>query len=98
MKLFKFIIVLLIWSGGFLLGTTYNINTPKMDLPEEYKLINTDTPIIGYYDKDSILHIEFDNKIKFEWEGLEKDIPNDGIRELQLTTEGNTIYLDPVDK
>ncbi len=89
--------IFLLCCAIFLLGTMHKDNT-KIDLPEESKLISTDTPIIGYFDKDSILHIEFDNRIRFEWEGLERDIPNDGIRELQLTTEENIIYLDSVDK
>ena len=36
----------------------------KIDLPEEYKLIDKYTPLQGYYDKDSILHIEFNHKYK----------------------------------
>lgn len=97
MKQLLTIIGLLI--AGFLmgLGILYTIQ-PKINLPEEYKNINPSTPILGYFDKDSILHIEFDNNIKFEWEGLERDIPKDGIRTLQLTTEENIIYLNPVDE
>lgn len=70
----------------------------KINLPEEYKLISNKTPIKGYFDKDSILHIEFDNSIQFKWEGLEKDIPQDGDKELNLSTNENIIYLNPVDK
>jgi len=39
-----------------------------------------------------------DNSIQFKWEGLESDIPQDGIRQLQLTTNENTVYLNPVDE
>ena len=71
---------------------------PKINLPEEYKMIDKSTAIQGYFDKDSVLHIEFDNSIQFKWEGLEKDIPKDGIQQLQLTTNENTVYLNPVDE
>ena len=77
---------------------TNDLKQPKINLPEEYKLINKSTAIQGYFDKDSVLHIEFDNSIQFEWEGLEKDIPEDGIQQLQLSTNENTVYLNPVDE
>lgn len=88
---------------GFIAGSLsmkYDIesNQPKIDLPEEYKLIDKSTAIIGYFDKDSVLHIEFDNSIQFKWEGLERDIPEDGIQQLQLSTNENTVYLNPVDE
>lgn len=73
-------------------------NQSKIDLPEEYKLIDKSTPIIGYIDNDSILHIEFDHSIQFKWEGSESDIPQDGIRQLQLSTNENTVYLNTVDE
>ncbi len=96
MKTFQIILSLLI---GFIIGgISFTLNQNKIDLPEEYKLINKSTPIIGYFDKDSIFHIEFDNSIQFKWEGLEKDIPLDGIQQLQLSTNENTVYLNPVDK
>ena len=74
------------------------VNNPNIDLPKEYKMIDKSTAIQGYFDKDSVLHIEFDNSIQFKWEGLTRDIPEDGIRELQLTTNENTVYLNPVDE
>ena len=77
---------------------TNDLKQPKINLPEEYKLINKSTAIQGYFDKDSVLHIEFDNSIQFKWEGLEKDIPEDGIQQLQLSTNENTVYLNPVDE
>lgn len=96
MKTFQLILSLLI---GFIIGgISFTLNQNKIDLPKEYKTIDSTTPIIGYFDKDSILHIEFDNTIQFKWEGLEKDIPKDGIRKLHLATNENTIYLNPVDK
>ena len=101
MKPLHFILSLLI---GFMIAViTFdikinNFNTPKIDLPEEYKLIDKSIPIIGYFDKDSILHIEFDNSIQFKWEGLESDIPQDGVQQLQLSTNENTVYLNPVDE
>lgn len=36
-----------------------DLHKPKVDLPEEYKLITKDTPIRGHFDKDSTLVIEF---------------------------------------
>lgn len=96
MKTFQIILSLLI---GFIIGgILFTLNQNKIDLPEEYKLIDKSTPITGYFDKDSIFHIEFDNSIQFEWEGLEKDIPQDGIQQLQLSTNENTVYLNPVDE
>lgn len=32
-----------------------------IELPEEYKLINKNDTLRGYFDKDSVLHIEFNN-------------------------------------
>lgn len=77
---------------------TNDLKQPKINLPEEYKMIDKSTAIQGYFDKDSVLHIEFDNSIQFKWEGLEKDIPKDGIQQLQLSTNENTVYLNPVDE
>ena len=96
MKTFQIILLLLI---GFIIGgISFTLNQNKIDLPEEYKLIDKSTPITGYFDKDSILHIEFDNSIQFKWEGLESDIPQDGVQQLQLSTNENTVYLNPVDE
>ena len=39
-----------------------------------------------------------DNSIKFEWEGIERDIPKDGIVTVQFTTNENVIYINPVDE
>ena len=39
-----------------------------------------------------------DNSIKFEWEGLEEDIPEDGIVTVQFKTNENTVYINPVDE
>ena len=104
MKPLHFILSL---SIGFMIALiTFNIQLrdvlkdkqPKIDLPKQYKLIDKSTAIIGYFDKDSVLHIEFDNSIQFKWEGLEKDIPKDGIQQLQLSTNENTVYLNPIDE
>lgn len=100
MKQLHFILSLLI---GFMIAViTFDLNLnddkPKIDLPEKYKMIDKSTAIQGYFDKDSILHIEFDNSIQFKWEGLEKDIPSDGNQMLNLSTNENTIYLNPVDE
>lgn len=38
------------------------IHAPKVELPEEYKAIDSTDCLRGHFDKDSILHIEFKNK------------------------------------
>lgn len=38
------------------------INAPKVEFPEEYKAIDSTDCLKGHFDKDSILHIEFNNK------------------------------------
>lgn len=100
MKPLHFILSLAI---GFMIAViTFNIelndNNPKINLPEQYKMIDSTTAIIGHFNSKGELVIEFDNRIQFEWEGLTRDIPEDGIRELQLTTNENTVYLNPVDE
>jgi len=35
---------------------------PKVELPEEYKAITKSDTLIGYFDKDSVLCIRFNNK------------------------------------
>jgi len=51
--------------------------------------------VIGY---NNILFTKSDNSIHFEWEGLEKDIPEDGSY-IQITgTDENTVYLNAIDE
>ena len=38
------------------------IRAPKVELPEEYKTIDSTDCLKGYFDKDSVLHIEFNNR------------------------------------
>ena len=38
------------------------------------------------------------SNITFIWEGLDKDIPEDGIHLIQLRTNIDTVYLNPVDE
>lgn len=38
---------------------------PKVDLPEEYKLITESDELFGWFDKDSVLHIAFRPKTKY---------------------------------
>ena len=42
--------------------------------------------------------IEQNNKILFVWEGLEKDIPQDGEYIQISRTDENTVYLNPIDE
>lgn len=43
---------------GFMVNLMGKGKQPKVELPEEYKLITKDTPIQGYYRNDSLI-IEF---------------------------------------
>lgn len=38
---------------------------PQIDLPEEYKEITYQDELKGFFDQDSVLHIEFNNKINY---------------------------------
>ena len=89
--------ILLFGLGITNLAYLFNKNI-SVDLPEKHKTIVPSDRIIGYYDQDSILHIEFDNSIQFEWEGLEKDIPEVGDY-IQITgIDENIVYINPIDK
>lgn len=104
----KFIIILIalitlitgVFFVGFAIGSIYEeSNHPNFSIPEEYKMIDKSTAIQGHYNPETnTLHIEFDNSIQFVWEGLERDIPKDGVQQLHLSTNENTIYLNPVDE
>ena len=60
----------------------------QVDLPEEYKLITKDTPIQGYYDKDSVLHIEFNHsKIKTEYKIELELVDQDNIKVYSLSND-----------
>ena len=76
------------------------IHQPKVDSPEEYKQITKSDNLKGYFDKDSILHIEFDhdnNGIKFIWNDDEESIPADGsLIRLEFTDENN-VYIGPAE-
>ena len=100
MKTISLLISFILGAIGLFLTLllTNDLKQPKIILPEQYKMIDSTTAIIGHFNSKGELVIEFDNRIQFEWEGLEKDIPQDGIRELQLTTNENTVYLNPVDE
>ena len=99
----KTIQILLAILLGFIIGSLIMMNDmkslkPKVILPKEYKMIDKTVALIGHFDKDSTLHIEFDNSIQFIWEGLEKDIPDNGVHELQLRIVENNVYINPADK
>jgi hypothetical protein len=91
--------VLLFGVGMTNLAYLFNKNVvAPVDLPEEYKSIVPSDRLIGYFDQDSVLHIEFDNSIQFEWEGLEKDIPNNG-EYIQITgIDENIVYINPINE
>ena len=61
------LIVLLIQAflAGFLLEYLIRydkIHQPNVELPEEYKLMTKEDTIQGYYSKDGVLIIEYNNK------------------------------------
>ena len=91
-------VILSVLNVNDLIEKQYKSIEPKIILPEQYKMIDSTTAIIGHFNSKGELVIEFDNRIQFEWEGLEKDIPEDGIQQLQLSTNENTVYLNPVDE
>lgn len=91
----KIIVHILLLIIAFFLGLTFNINK-KVILPDN--TINIDDRLVGYYDSDSVLHLKLDNNIRFEWEGLEKDIPKDGSHILIEGTDENIIYLNNIDE
>ena len=70
----------------------------KISLPEEYKLIDYNTPIKGNYNKETnTIELEFDNSIQFIWNDIEEAIPMDGsLITLELTDENN-VYIGPYD-
>lgn len=72
-------------------------NTPKVILPEEYMLMSANTPIIGYYDENNTIHIEFDHSIQFVWNDVEESIPMDGSLITLEFTDENTVYIGPYD-
>lgn len=47
--------------GHCIITTVKYYTQPKVDLPEEYKLIKPSDNLKGYMDKDSVLHIQFNN-------------------------------------
>lgn len=67
-KLFYLVVILACLGAGFAIGgqweLSHHTSQPVVDLPEEYKAINKDTYIQGYYENDT-LHIEF-NDFKVE--------------------------------
>lgn len=74
----------------------------QVDLPKDYKLINENSKLTGYFTKDSILVIRFyetpDDVYQFEWEGIGKDIPETG-ENIQISgKDGNIIYLSAIDE
>ena len=75
---------------------TVLMNIRPVDLPEEKHLIVPSDRLIGYYDQDSILHIEFDNSIQFEWDAEEKDIPEVGDYIQIVGIDENIVYIAPV--
>jgi hypothetical protein len=111
MKAIQLVLTLLV---GFIIGALamymdIQRKTIKLELPIDGKYIVRETPIAGYYSDENTFHIDYDydriaelenrkGNVKIEWEGLDKDIPADGIVTLKLVTNGNTVYLNPIDE
>ena len=72
-------------------------NKVKVVLPEEYMLMSANTPIIGYYDENNTIHIEYDNSIQFVWNDVEESIPMDGSLITLEFTDENYVYIGPYD-
>lgn len=86
-------------SIGFILATVIiKSESPKIELPEEWQQITPDDLLRGQIDSKGVLHLHFDNSVYFEWEGLEKDIPENGELIQISGTDENTVYLAPIDK
>lgn len=91
-------VILSVLNVNDLIEKQYKSIEPKIILPEQYKMIDSTTAIIGHFNSKGELVIEFDNRIQFEWEGLTRDIPEDGIVTVQFTTNEDTVYINPVDE
>lgn len=59
-------LILWICFWGWVYSTIQTENpiadTPKVDLPEEYKAITPEDNLKGHFDNKGVLHIEFNNK------------------------------------
>lgn len=84
MKNFKLLLALAI---GLLIGMIITKLSLNYGLGTEYR----------EWEKQQQLIEKQNNSIKFIWEGLEKDIPKDGDQLINLSTNENIVYLNPVD-
>jgi len=86
------VLVCLVFFCGIYVGQS------KVNLPEEYKLITTETPIKGSYNKETeVLDLEFDHNIQFKWNNSLLELPDDGqLIKIEYTDE-NTVYLNLID-
>ena len=86
MKTFQALLLILV---GFLLGVTVMFLEMDNDAEQELKFPGT------MYSKGIE---DTSSNIKFEWEGLDKDIPKDGIVTVQFSTNEDTVYINSVDQ
>lgn len=91
-RIFK---VALIVTASLIVGVILGkLDSPKIDLPEEYKAIILEDNLIGYYDKYGVLHIYFNShNPKFVWNDNEESIPMVGKKVTIELVENGTIYL-----
>jgi hypothetical protein len=95
--------LLLIGSLFYLFETIKIKKQPKVDLPEEWMLIDPSSKLTGYITKDSVLVIRFyetpDDVVEFQWDGDEKDIPFEKGSRIEVAgSDRNIIYLVPIDE
>ena len=72
----------------------------KIDLPEEYQLINRFDNLKGYYDDENTLHIYFNddnNGQVFIWNDDEESIPKEKSLIKIEKIDKNVIYLSPIE-
>jgi len=86
MKKFQAVLLILV---GFLLGATVMFLEMDSNANQELKFPG------AMYSKGIE---DTGSNIKFEWEGLDKDIPADGIVTVQFSTNEDTVYINPVDQ
>jgi len=97
--------LLLILSLAYMFDrlTEVKEDQPKVDLPEEWRLIDENSLLTGYITKDNTLIIRFyqtpDDVVEFQWDGDEKDIPFETGSHINVAgVDGNIIYLTPIDE
>lgn len=96
--------LLLIGSLFYMYKIVKVVKEPKIDLPEEWMLIDEHSLLTGSFSEDSTtLYIRFyntpDDVVEFQWDADEKDIPFKTGSHINVSgSNGNIIYLSPIDE